>query len=178
MFPLARHPCPVISRPTRQHEVWIHVLQTWLMCPLPFAVVVASGRVMNGPLPPLLLLLPLVVFVAHLKYVRQSTLITVYANKNFKPSLHFAWGVAEAKCILITRVCVMSVCLPVLAAFPQYCTDPDISWGMVWVPCSCALLGALAIGTWISLLWQHSAEREMSPSACSRSMPGYGRPME
>ena len=39
------------------------------------------------------------------------------------------------------------------------------------VPSSCALLGGLAIGAWASLL-QHSAEREMSASACTRSMPG------
>jgi len=33
----------------------------------------------------------------------------------------------EAKCILVMHVCVC-VCLS-LAAFPQYCTGPDISWG-------------------------------------------------
>jgi len=37
---------------------------------------------------------------------------------------------------------------------------------------SCALLGGFAIGARVSLLWQHSAEREMSASACTRSMPG------
>jgi len=41
--------------------------------------------------------------------------------------LRFARVVAEAKCILVTRVYV-SVSLS-LAAFPQYCTDPDVSWG-------------------------------------------------
>ena len=45
------------------------------------------------------------------------------------PFLHFAWGVAEAKCILATAVCV-SICLS-LAAFQHYCTDPDVTWGMV-----------------------------------------------
>jgi len=40
------------------------------------------------------------------------------------------------------------------------------------VPSSCALLGRFAIGAQVSLLWQHSAEREMSVSACTRSMPG------
>jgi len=35
-----------------------------------------------------------------------------------------AWGVAEAKCILVTRVC-MFVCLS-LVAFPP---DPDVTWG-------------------------------------------------
>jgi len=46
-------------------------------------------------------------------------------------SLHFALGIAEAKCILATAVCVslcLSVCLS-FAAFPHYCTDPDVSWG-------------------------------------------------
>jgi len=35
-------------------------------------------------------------------------------------------GVAEAKCILVTAVCV-SVCLS-FAAFLHYWTDPDVSW--------------------------------------------------
>ena len=39
-------------------------------------------------------------------------------------SLHFAWGIAEEKCICV------SVCLS-LATFPQYCTDPDVTLGMV-----------------------------------------------
>jgi len=39
-------------------------------------------------------------------------------------------------------VCV-SVCLSV-AAFPHYCTDPDVTWGMVGVPSSYALLGGFA----------------------------------
>jgi len=32
-------------------------------------------------------------------------------------------------------------------------------------------LSGFAIGARVSLLWQHSAEREMSASACTRSMP-------
>ena len=41
------------------------------------------------------------------------------------------------------HLCVcLSVCLS-LAAFPHYCTDPDISWGMVGVPPSCAILSDL-----------------------------------
>jgi len=48
------------------------------------------------------------------------------------------------------RLCVC-VCLS-LAACPHYCTDPDVTCGMVGVPCSCALLGGFAIGAWVSLL--------------------------
>jgi len=34
----------------------------------------------------------------------------------------------DAKCILVTRVCV-SVCLCLsVAACPHYCTDPDVTW--------------------------------------------------
>ena len=40
------------------------------------------------------------------------------------------------------------------------------------MPSGCALLGGFAISALISLLWQHSAEREMSASACTRSTPG------
>jgi len=46
-----------------------------------------------------------------------------------KALLHFTRGVGEAKCILVTDVCV-SVCLS-LAAFPHYCTNTDVSWGRV-----------------------------------------------
>ena len=40
------------------------------------------------------------------------------------------------------------------------------------MPSSCALLGGFVIGARVSLLSQHSAEREMSASACTHSMPG------
>ena len=40
------------------------------------------------------------------------------------------------------------------------------------MPSSCALFGRFAIGSWVSLLWQHNAEREMLASACTRSVPG------
>ena len=52
-------------------------------------------------------------------------------NFSIRRLLHFAWGVAEAKCIAVTAVYVslcLSVCLS-LAAFPHYCTDPHVSWG-------------------------------------------------
>ena len=68
------------------------------------------------------------------------------------------------------RLCV---CLS-LAAFPHYCTDPDVTWGNGRdVPSNCALLGGFAIGARVSFPWQHSAESEMSASACTRSMPGF-----
>jgi len=38
--------------------------------------------------------------------------------------LHFAWVVDDAKCILVTRVCV---CLST-AACPHYCMDLDVTW--------------------------------------------------
>jgi len=61
----------------------------------------------------------------------------------------------RCECTVFPRVCV-SVCLT-LTAFPYYCTNPDVTWGMVGVPPSCALLGVFAIGARVSLLWQHSA---------------------
>jgi len=86
--------------------------------------------------------------------------------------LHFAWGVAEAKCISVTAASVCPCVSLSLAVFPHYYTDPDVSWGRVGVSFSCALLGGFAIGAWVSLLWQHSAEREMSPCACTCCVPG------
>ena len=46
--------------------------------------------------------------------------------------LHFAWVVDDAKCIVVTRVCVsvcVSVCLSA-AVCSHYCTDPDETWGV------------------------------------------------
>jgi len=39
----------------------------------------------------------------------------------------------------------LCVCLS-LTACPHYCMDPGVSWGMVWLPSSYALLGRFAIG--------------------------------
>jgi len=44
------------------------------------------------------------------------------------------------------------------------------------VPSRCILVGGFAIGARVSLLRQHSAEREMPTSAYTRSMPGYSAP--
>jgi len=42
--------------------------------------------------------------------------------------LHFAWVVDDAKCIVVTRVCVsVCVCLSEAACL-HYCTDPDVTW--------------------------------------------------
>jgi len=82
--------------------------------------------------------------------------------------LHFVWGVAEAKWILATAVCV-SVWLS-HAAFPHYCTDPNVTWGN-GRGCS------LVVQCWADLQsvhgfrWQYSAEGDMSASACTSSMP-------
>ena len=70
------------------------------------------------------------------------------------------------------RLCLCVCQCQYIAAFPHYCTGPDVTWGMVGVSPGCALLGWFAIGARVSLLWQHSAEREMLASACTR-MPGF-----
>jgi len=72
----------------------------------------------------------------------------------------------------------VSVCASVgpspVATFPLLLHGPGCNLEE-WqgVPSSCALLGGLAIGARVSLLRQHSAEREMPASACTRSMPGF-----
>jgi len=53
------------------------------------------------------------------------------AAGNALSSSAITFALAEAKCILVTAVCA-SVCLSVclfLAAFPHYCTDPNVIWG-------------------------------------------------
>ena len=42
--------------------------------------------------------------------------------------LQFAWVIDDAKCIVVTRVCVC-VYVSVAAVRPHYCTDPDVTWG-------------------------------------------------
>ena len=79
--------------------------------------------------------------------------------------LHFASVVDDAKCILVTAICV-SVC-----SSPHSDTTSQTRNGK-GAPSSCALLGRFGIGARISLLWQQIAECEMSASACTRSMPG------
>jgi len=81
-------------------------------------------------------------------------------------------GIVEAKCIVVTAVCV-SVCLS-LAALPYYWLDPDISWGN-GTGCRRVVEGRFGIGARVSLLWQYSAEREMSASASTCSVLGLVR---
>jgi len=82
-------------------------------------------------------------------------------------SLHFAWVVDDAKCIVVTRVGV-SVC-PSATACPHYCTDPDVTWGSGRDAHSCALLGGFAIGARVALPRQHNAK----PSYKLASIPRY-----
>jgi len=58
------------------------------------------------------------------------------------------------------------VCLSVPRRIPTVLHGPDFSWGIVGVPSSCALSGRFAIDARVSLLWQHSTQRGMSPSVC------------
>ena len=64
------------------------------------------------------------------------------------------------------RLCV---CLSA-AACPHYCTDPDVTSGIVVGDApSCALLGGFAVGARVALLWQHNA----NPSYKLASIPRY-----
>jgi len=86
--------------------------------------------------------------------------------------LHFAWVVDDAKCIVVTRICVsVYVCVCLSAAVrPHYCTDPDVTSGRGrGCPPSCALLGGFAIGARVALLWQHNTK----PSYNLASSPQY-----
>jgi len=70
----------------------------------------------------------------------------------------------DAKCIVVTRVCVfvcVSVCLSA-AVRPHYCMDPDVTWGVVEAAASCALLRGFAIGARVALLWQHSPSYKLA----------------
>ena len=50
------------------------------------------------------------------------------------------------------RLCVcLCVCLSAAACL-HYCTDPDVTWGVVGDAPSCAMLGGFAIGARVALL--------------------------
>ena len=82
-----------------------------------------------------------------------------------KPWLHFAWVVDDAKCIVVTRVCLfvylrvcLSVCvcpwpLPILLHGPGC----NLGNGIGGAP-SCSLIGGFAIGSRVALPLQHSAD--------------------
>ena len=66
--------------------------------------------------------------------------------------LHFAYGIAEVKCILVTRIYVY-VCLSVPCCIPTLLHRPECNlreWQVV--SSSCALLGEFAVSAWVSLL--------------------------
>jgi len=66
--------------------------------------------------------------------------------------LHFAWVVDDAKCILVTRVCVS-----VARRTPTLLHGPGCILGMVGGALySYVLLAGFAIGARVSLLWYHS----------------------
>jgi len=73
-------------------------------------------------------------------------------------------------CIGHARLCV---CLS-LAACPQYCTDPDVTWGNGRVKGCPLVVPYLADLQSVHgfRCYDNRAEREMSASACTRSMPG------
>jgi len=80
---------------------------------------------------------------------------------------YIVWDVTEAKCILVTAVCVC-----VWRSVLYYCTDPEVTWGNGR---GCPLV----VHCWADLqsvhrfrCYDNSTEREMSASACIRYVPG------
>ena len=68
----------------------------------------------------------------------------------------------------------MCLCVsPSLAAFPHYCTDPDVTGGNgTGCPVVVHYLPDLQLVHGFRC-YDNSAEREMLASACTRSMPGF-----
>jgi len=74
--------------------------------------------------------------------------------------LHFAWGVAEAKCIVYSGHGRLCVCLS--RRIPTLLHGSGYNLRNVRVPSSCALLTGVAIGARVPLLWQHTRTRNVS----------------
>jgi len=60
-------------------------------------------------------------------YVRRTNRCAKFGANSYFVLLHFAWVVDDAKCIVVTSVCV-SVCVSVCPR-PHTCTDPDVTCG-------------------------------------------------
>ena len=79
---------------------------------------------------------------------------------------------SQVKCIVATSVCV---CLSVSRCIPTLLHGPECNFGQWYEvpPPSCALLGGLAVGARVLLLWQHTRlMRNVSSDACTRCMAG------
>ena len=88
-----------------------------------------------------------------------TTSVVITRNKTNKPTTAMV-VVCLLVLFLVITFCVrrsqgelvMAVSLS-LAAFPHYWTDLGVTWGMLGVPSSCALLGGFAkISAWVLLL--------------------------
>jgi len=66
---------------------------------------------------------------------KESCYLYPRVNKN---AIYISREAQPRRNVLVTHVCV-SVCVS-HTTFPHYCTDPDVTSGMVGVPPSCALL--------------------------------------
>ena len=66
------------------------------------------------------------VYCGHM-LIGSSTISAIAEHLLLFRLLHFAWVVDDAKCIVVTHVCV-SVCLSA-AIPPHYSMDPDVTWG-------------------------------------------------
>jgi len=126
-------------------------------------------------------------FAAYMKHLGTMHMHSGYLCSKLLPVcylfylFHFAWGIAEVKCILTTAVC-LSVCLS-HAAFPHYCTHLDVTWECPLVVHYLADLqlvhrfhcyDSIRVCKLIALYTAnaYSAKCEMSASACTRSMAG------
>jgi len=83
--------------------------------------------------------------------------VFTYPGSHFFSIITLRVSIADAKCILVTAVCVsvcqcVCVCLSVPRRIPTLLHGPGVTWGMVGVTSSCTLLGGFAIGARVSLL--------------------------
>ena len=95
--------------------------------------------------------------LARLRQIRDPLKLLIFRVRRSRGEMYIGHG----------HLCV---CLS-LAAFHTIARTWMLLGGMVGGALYCALLGGFAIGARVSLLWQHSAEREMYASACTRSVP-------
>ena len=71
--------------------------------------------------------------------------------------LHFTSVVHDAKCIVVTRVCVSTAYVSVRGCMRKLLYGPGCNLEEWYRGCPCALLGRFAIGARVALLWQHNA---------------------
>jgi len=91
-------------------------------------------------------------------------IIIIFRLSRRRRARNLLWSRASV-CVCVCLSVCLSACL-FAAACPHYCTDTDVTWGVIGDSPSCALLGGITIGARVALLWQNVCEYMLVLGLC------------